>query len=868
MPRDDESPAVPPKSRVPSSAVPLVRRERLLSTLEECVTSSPPPVTVVTGPAGAGKTTLLADWARASGKRVAWVTVDEHDNRPPHLWSAVRDALVLSEAWPDRGVLDAVPLREPGFASAIIAAFEQVTTPVCLVLDNAHELREGDVLVSLDLLVRHTPDQLRLVLAFRYPPPLHLSRLRVEGRLREVGAEQLAFRQPEAEELFANHLVRVTPDEVAGLLRDTEGWTGGLRLAAMALKDGGSAAALPMFDGEDERVADYLVEEVLSQHPEHVRDFLVATSVCDSLSADLAGAVAGCEDAGAVLDLLDRTNSLVTKMDSRERYRYHPVLRGFLSAELRRTRPADRERLHLAAARWYAGRDEPIAALEHAISASDGELIGELIEQSGLREILLQGGERLHELLTTVPQHLLGRPVVGLVAALAALDAGDPAAADRVLDQVGRSAHPLRSDHLRALHATVLVHRARFDGNHAEPLKIMSRTPAGSTGQPELDGIALLNRGVAALWRGEHRQAEADLTRAFELARTEGYDHAVLQCQVHLAALAIASGDVASTVSRAQSAVSFAEEKGWESEPVCGLAYALLGTHAYQRLADAEARQLAARAVSTLTRRSDPTVELSASILDTVVSFEHTADPHAVAADLWRKWRELDGIEVAPPLVAYVAPAAQRMALRVGEQQWAAGIADQLESMLGPCGEHALLQAVLHTHHARTSQARKAIAPVLSGELRPVVATTAVDAWLLEATLVDRAGSPQQAHQAVSKALALAEPIDAIRPFHNAGKPIRDLLASGAGRFGRLDPFATTTMTALPPVAADSVDVLTSRERDLLVELPSMRTAEEIADAMFVSVNTVKTHLRGIYRKLGVNQRRDAVIVARQRGLI
>jgi LuxR family maltose regulon positive regulatory protein len=179
-----------------------------------------------------------------------------------------------------------------------------------------------------------------------------------------------------------------------------------------------------------------------------------------------------------------------------------------------------------------------------------------------------------------------------------------------------------------------------------------------------------------------------------------------------------------------------------------------------------------------------------------------------------------------------------------------------------------VLQAVLHSHHSRVNQARKLVEPLLSGDLPAVAAPTVVDAWLLEAVLVERTGDQRRAHEAVTRALAAAEPVGTIRPFVHAGKPVRELLARGAGRFGRLDRFATTTMTALPPAATTSAGVLTSRERDLLVELPSMRTTEEIANSLFVSVNTVKTHLRGIYRKLGVNQRRDAVLVARRLGLI
>jgi LuxR family maltose regulon positive regulatory protein len=177
-------------------------------------------------------------------------------------------------------------------------------------------------------------------------------------------------------------------------------------------------------------------------------------------------------------------------------------------------------------------------------------------------------------------------------------------------------------------------------------------------------------------------------------------------------------------------------------------------------------------------------------------------------------------------------------------------------------GVLALLLAELQASRAKLGQARRLLAPALSGDARPVAVTTSIDAWLLEASLLGRTDDWHRAHGAVAKALTLAEPISALRPFQDAGPPVRDLLVKGIGRF------VSTTLATLPASPAAPIDRLTSRELDLLVELPSMRTTEEIAESLFVSVNTVKTHLRGIYRKLGVSHRRDAVVVARERGLL
>ncbi|MET9225770.1 LuxR C-terminal-related transcriptional regulator [Lentzea sp. NPDC003310] len=846
------------KLRIPTAATPLVPRDRLLSTLDERVASAP--VVVVTGPAGCGKTTLLAEWARRRDDRVAWLTLDEHDNTPARLRAAVRDALALTGT---------VPLAEPGFSSAVVAAFDRAAASVCLVLDNVHEIRDPDALASIDLLTRQPPDRLRLVLLGRFPPPLHLARLHLEGRLREVLPHEFAFTRAETEALFAVHGLTLPPDDVDLLLRRTEGWIGGLRFAVMRLA---TTPARPddllMFAGLDQVVSRYLGEEVLARHTQRVRDLLVVTSVCDTMSADLAGALTRHSSPGVVLDALERTNSFVSRLDEEpEWYRCHPVLRAHLTAELRRSRPADEPALHQTAAHWYHRNNDPAVALRHALRAGDDQLVAEIVEHSVLPEVLREGSGRLHEVVDAVPGHVLAQPQVGIVAALVALDAGDVAAADRVLTGMGGQPRGLRQERVRVLHATALLRRGRFDARVGEAAQVMARTAAERAGT-DAEVAALLNRGVAALLSGDHPAAEQDLLRASEIGRQERFDHAVLESQVHLAALTSASGDILTAARQAGEALEFAEEKGWQSLHVCALAYAVLGVQAYLRLDDERAADLAGRAVHALGDRRDPATGLAVSTLDAAVSFATAGDPRAVVGRVREQWRDVAGRRVTPPVITHIAPAVQRIALRSGDEQWASAMPEQVEAMFGPCGEQAVLRAVVHTHHARVSQARKVVEPLLSGELPALAAPTVVDGWLLEAVLVDRAGDQRRAHDAVTRALAAAEPVGALRPFFNAGKPVRDLLARGAGRFGRLEPFATTTMTSLPAASTASTDVLTSRERDLLLELPSMRTAEEIADSLFVSVNTVKTHLRGIYRKLGVNQRRDAVLAARRLGLI
>ncbi|MEV4314011.1 AAA family ATPase [Actinocrispum sp. NPDC049592] len=853
------------KVTIPPSAPAILVRDRLNTLLDR--TAAGGAVTLVRAAAGTGKTTMLAAWARRLAARgdvyVAWACLDSEDNDANLLWQVILQALRTSGAWPalDR-LAPPADERYAGFLTAVIAAFESPPKPVVLVLDGIHELHAGEALHTLNVLLRQLPPALRIVLAGRFPPALILPRLKLEGRLREIGPGELTFTAEEARRLYKQEGIQLADSELRLLMRSTEGWAAALRLAAITLPDPARPGEhLACFDAGHRLVADYLRAEILAREPGQVQWFMLATCVSHELPADLAAILSGQENSGQLLDRLEYNGILTRAGDG---YRYHPLLRDYLHIELGRSGLAAQQQQHRVAAGWFVTNGDPLAAMEHALAAGDDDLVTRLVARSGLEQVLKGQSDRLRCVIDGLPPHVVNRPSVALVAAVAALDAGDVAAADRRLR--GINAHALRTKRLQALHATVQLHRARLHGEVRTALAALRQTSAGETGDLDADLLALLNRGIALAWVGNHANAKADLVQALRLARPERRDAIALECKVHLAAMAVAAGDRSGLTA---AALEFAEARDWTYSSRTAYLYTLLGAEAYQRLDDERALRFATLSTNLLPRNVDPTVELSALTLRAVIAFEATETPHRVVGRLREHWRRLSGRMVAPALVAYAAPALQRMALRVGEVGWAMEVLDGVADLDVPCGERVLSQAILYAHKGRLSTTRRLLEPVLSGRTRTLVTTTLVEAWLLEAHLAALSAQDNRAHEALSQALAVAAPYQAVRPFREAGRSVRDLLAHGAGRFGRLEPFATTVRAMLPATLPTTpTDGLTDREQELLLELPSMRTAEEIAQTMFVSVNTVKTHLRGIYRKLGVSQRRDAISVARERGLL
>ncbi|MEU8569225.1 hypothetical protein AB0C51_12830, partial [Streptomyces pathocidini] len=309
--RPSGGPVPSEKITAPGPVPSLVARERLYDALDG---GPDRPAVLVCAPAGYGKTTLLADWAARTPETVAWVLLDAGDDDPARLRATIAAALRAAA-------------RPPG--------------PITLVLDGLEAVTSASALRELERLLDRPPGGPRVVLSGRGEPPVALYRLRLAGALRELRGDALRFTADEAAALLRRHGTQLGPRELAALLGRTEGWPAALQLAAVALRsapDPGAYAA--GFDGDDRGVADYLAGEVLSSSPPAEREFLLRTSVCERLDADLANALTGRDDAAAALDRLLRTGAPVAReAPGSPWHRCHPLLRAHRDSSLVRPRP-------------------------------------------------------------------------------------------------------------------------------------------------------------------------------------------------------------------------------------------------------------------------------------------------------------------------------------------------------------------------------------------------------------------------------------------------------------------------------------------------------------------------------------------------
>ncbi|HEX5113907.1 MAG TPA: LuxR C-terminal-related transcriptional regulator [Pseudonocardiaceae bacterium] len=809
------------------------------------------PVTLVCAPAGFGKTVLLADWVTSVAAPVAWVRVDADDEDAEVFWSAVLSALCGCAAVPvDSPLRDLAPPPVPGadFLADVVDALDTLPVPVVLVLDDLHTIDDGPTMRGIATLIRHRPGGLRLVLATRSDPPLPLARLHPQGGLVEVRADVLRFSPADADLLLRSADVALTQDQLHRLVELTDGWAGGLRLAVRPLRDTPDPNALLADIANGAKpVGDYLADEVLARLAPDAREFLDAICVCDELTPELAESLSGRADAGMVLDALAWDSSLVIGTGAEPgHYRVHPVLRAYLLARL-----GPSAYLHAAASAWFAAHDRPDAAVEHARLTGNVATLVELVRRYGIT-LLLQGDHRIvrRGLTGAGPEVVAADPLLAAISAFALLQEGDvPAAEAGLVDVAGPVAALVRW-------ACVVAWGA--------PLPAGSRAALRAAARDADPGLAAWARSVlgrALLHAGDSDAARVELVAAHEAAVAGGFDYLATHCLAALATVRALSGDYTGMAAASATAVSSARDQGVLDSPLLAAGHAMLGFASAFRFDPVAAAQHAARAAESVSHL--PAQRFAAGLLDGIARFD-VGDRPAGAQLLLLARRRLGDAPVPPQLIAVAALVEHQAAALLRQHSVAREVTTWARARIGLTGELALLGAWTALARADTELARELLADAPPA----LVPLTGVESRLVEAAMAIGSDERTRARRALADALGLAEPDGLVRPFAYADPAVRQLLVDQIGGFGPAEAFAAHVHATLSARRTGrDADRLTGQEQVVLTRLAAQRSLDEIADDLAVSVNTVKTHVRAIYAKLGVNNRRSAVVAARERGL-
>ncbi|MBF6485038.1 hypothetical protein IU431_12900 [Nocardia otitidiscaviarum] len=857
--------SIPAVSGIPHLAFTPIPRGGLLAELQALAEMPEGVAVLMCAPVGSGKTVLLVQWAEAHGRdRVVWLRVDE---RAPagQLWQGLRARLGV--AAPARDPLS-TPLAE---AAQLADALARDPRRILLVIDDAHLITDPLTLAGFEHFLLSVPPTVTVVVAARYEPPVRWHPLELSSRLRRWGADRLAFTPDEVARLCRDQGCSLADDELELLMELTRGWAALVRMAAIFLstRSEPAAAALTALARLPASISDLLAGELIETLSPGLRLFLTHTSVPAEFTEQLADDLVG-GGAGHWLHELERLNYPLTSVvrKDREWFAYHPMLRAYFLAELNRLGPQLAEELRLRTSLHLQSIGEPAAALPHVLGLPRWPLLAFLGEHA-LGLTIAGHGAALFDAVAAADPALSEDPYLLSLRVVDALVHGDIPGAHAHFDacrnrRAGRESFTT-ADMRTALTAAVTAELAVVAGMSVDDG--WAELPPG-TGYPDLDCYAAIETGTALLVLGDPVEGEERLRRGLAVAEVNAYPQLRVRALTRLAVSAGLAGALTTMRRRAEHALDVACEHHLLAAPETAQATALVALGAYLQ-GDALDIDYVTRMLAEHTLvdgSAGANGGWHAHLIGALVSFAAAEDKSA-AAELLRTGlvRVLDAHPV-PETSAGLVPFVVWALLQVREPYEAQLMVEQARSVLGEVPEVRVARAALAVTAHRSRAVLELVDP-LCDAATPVHPVHRVTAWLLYAVAHDELGGTAQSRDGLEHALRHAAAERVFRPFLDVPGAL-GLLDRFDGSFGHLDAYAATLRRHPLMRRHTAHPGLTGTELKVLRQLPSGRTTQQIADDLGVSINTVKTHLRGIYAKLGSNSRVAVLSEARRSGLL
>lgn len=877
----------------------VVRRPRLTERLHAAWQAGQR-LALIAAPAGYGKTTLALSWLEqlpASELSVAWLSLDERDDQVDRLLlymiSAVKS--VVAELGPALvGSMTNLQQAELNnsffmFVNAIAAHGERIV----FVLDDAHHLQSPEVLDMLADLVDHAPDNLCIVATCRQEPDLPLPRWQARATMTHISANDLRFGGEEAAAFLAQTMgLELDDNEVEQLLRQTEGWIVGLQLAAISVQQGSHAAEIVSNFGSQERlIVDYLTTEVLAQQTEDVRQFLLTTSVLDRLCAPLCQRLVPGTDAQRMLEQLDRGNLFLVPQDRQRRwYRYHQLFADLLKNRLAQTRPPEEVgELHRTAASWFEMQGMADEAIRHAVAAGDMERAAQMVAALPMHTLWEEGGAILVTgWLKQLPDEAVDmHPRALALGAGALLLQGEAPQALALLERLAQH------DALAAEHALLKAIIIRNEGRYEEAREmILAIVAALEDREPMLHMLARLQLAVIHADLGQLVEARS-YSRSVRVEAAKGGRSLLIPWlqATQLETLAgLMQGELVPAERLARETRQAVAESSDVSTPMIGLLDGALGSIYYQWNDIGKAERCFLEAIKWYERTGISDLLFAAGFGMAEIALLRS--DHQEVGRWLDKFRALVDRVDMPALYdltsALGATLQSRMGNIVAATQWAD--ASGLSFQDRPSYRRASIYLCLA--QVRLAEDQRLGSPADAGQFLALLEyllalyvaaghrLNQIECYLFIAMLHQLSGEIDPAIEAVGKALDAANPGFLQRLFLDRGAPMRQLLEEASNRQisqrqvrRLLMAFASEEQQRATPDAKSGgfgdglPDPLTERETQVLALILKGLTNKEIGDQLVISNNTVRSHIKNVYGKLGVRNRVEAAARSQQLNL-
>lgn len=900
----DTSALLSTKLTPPRLRAALVTRPSLLARLDEGLDHK---LTLLSAPAGFGKTTLVSEWLATRRERegapaVAWVALDAGDNDPVRFWRYILTACQTFETELGRSALSLLhSAPQPPFEALLTGFINELTRlagRAVLVVEDYHLITSPQIHEAMTFLLDHLPPSLHLIMLTRSDPPLPLARLRARGELNELNASDLRFSLTETQTFLHQALPGPLSAEVVERLNArTEGWAAGLRLVALTLQGQTGPASieqfLDSFSGSHRPILEYLVEEVLALQPEPLQEFLLQTSVLIRLTGSLCEALTGRTDSAQVLEALERANLFLLPLDAAGQwYRYHALFAEAMQHSARhRLGEARLRALARTASDWYAAQELLFEAVESALSARAFDQAADLIERLVAPRLVQNEYHTLRRWLEQLPETTLRpRPSLGLIYAIAILFTSERYAPETFAllePPLAMAEQQWRTEGHRAKLGEVLAFRAlvawfQRDLGHtfSAARQALELLPA-ENGQWR--GISLIFVGLEELLNGRLNAARVLLRQALELSQRAGNIYAILDASLLLGRVYMEQGELRRATELYHQVLAQIEQAPMDRDLAQDRrGRALIGLSALELEGNAleRAAQYAAEALAIEQSQADEALQIESAL-----ALAHTQHAQGEPALARQRLQALLPQIKSPLLLREIEAWQARFALVAGDlaavRHWQAARLQPDDLPRLQQEQEALLIARLHLVRGEADLALRLLEgwpaeAETQGRVRSQIEIKVLLA-LAYAALADEA----QARAMLIQALKLAQAGGYQRLFLNEGKPLATLLQAVLLEIRETAPRAYARRLLLAfsetPVQADGVaaslaapliEPLSAQEQRVLRLLAAGLSNPEIAEALVVSVNTVKTQVQSIYRKLDVHSREAAGDRAQQLKLL
>ncbi len=867
------------KLYVPRLRPSLVPRPHLIEKLNQGVQSGCK-LTLVSAPAGFGKTTLVTDWGSQiaesinsppalSAPQLCWLSLDEGDNDPARFLVYLIAALRNVDEDIGKTALSLLQSPQPPASEIVITTLINdiiaAAVPIILVLDDYHVIHTPPIHQQLAFLLDHLPPQLHLVIPTREDPLLPVGRLRARGQLLEIHQDDLRFTIEEMTHfLHDTMLLDLSPQDIAALARRTEGWIAGLQLAALSMQGRQDLTGfVQAFTGSNRFILDYLIEEVFEQQSPEVKEFLIKTSILERLSAPLCNAVVEKTVGQELLEALEQANLFVVPLDqSRGWYRYHRLFAELLRHRLRLSQPDIEEELHLRASQWFEAENLIAEAIQHALVAQNWPRAAQLIGQ--VAERMLRRGEliTLIDWYQRVPEELIrSQPDFGLSYVWALLLLGRLDTAEELLvyyEEIGQSVPVLLGQV-----ATAQAYAARTRGDN---LRVIEKSEQALALLPESEVISRstlsLNLGLVYWHEGRLRQAVPVLKEAQALATQIRNHYGNLTTQIFLARTLASQG----ALRQAEAMLHKTVEAGGQI-PILALAHYDLAGIYYEWNDLTKAQTHLQQGLDGSTKSKNVEFQNAGHILkacllmaqgNTLDALAEVETSHTLAQTLNPKTQAR-----SMACHAFVALAMDDIATA---EQWGEQTAVDMDvnsfyrfigltkaRLLLAQGDKATARELLKERLARATKAGWGYATITIHVLQALAAE-----------------SEESALEILAETLQLSQPEGFIRTYVDAGTELIPLLQESA-RLGILPDYVGQILSAFSPGKKSTlplVEPLSKRELEVLRLVAAGMSNREIAEKLFISTGTAKTHVHNVCGKLGTRNRTEAATRAKELGLV